>query len=72
MVHEMITPREFLERLERKAEQLQEDISSLNDYLLMAEKWESREEYRLLWTQVKAMELLHCCMMNRIKYYKGE
>lgn len=40
MVPEMITPREFLERLERKAEQL------------------------------KAMELLHCCMMNRIKYYK--
>lgn len=71
MTIENINAKKFLARLEKNAEKLQDEISSINDFLLQIDTKCVGEEYRLLWTQLKAMELLHCCMMNRIKYYKG-
>lgn len=70
MTHEIITSEDFLQRLEKEAEKMQDEISSINDFLLQTDTKCIGEEYRLLWTQLKAMELLHCCMMNRIKFYK--
>ena len=70
MTIENINAKKFLARLKKNAEKLQDDISSINDFLLQTDTKCVGEEYRLLWTQLKAMELLHCCIRNRIEYYE--
>lgn len=70
MTIENINAKKFLVRLKKNAEKLQDEISSINDFLLQTDTKCMGEEYRLLWTQLKAMELLHCCIRNRIEYYE--
>lgn len=70
MTIENINAKKFLVRLKKNAEKLQDEISSINDFLLQTDTKCIGEEYRLLWAQLKAMELLHCCIRNSIEYYE--
>lgn len=67
MYFENISKKEVIERLKKQAEQIQEETSSINDWFLFHSDLSDSKGYRLLWTELKALELLHCCIINRIK-----